>query len=77
VRSETTDETSPAEADEDELEPPVLHWILCTLIAGSIHWFIRCIIGIPWACSAGIEAVRDWFKRQQGAAARKRTSTRV
>jgi hypothetical protein len=77
VRSEAKDETAPAEADEDELEPPVLHWILCTLIAGSVYWFIRCIIGIPWACSAGIEAVRDWFKRRQGAAARKRTSTRV
>jgi hypothetical protein len=77
VRSEATDETAPAEADEDELEPPVLHWIVCTLIAGSIYWLIRGIIGIPWACSAGIEAVRDWFKRRQGSAARKRTSTRV
>jgi hypothetical protein len=77
VRSEASDETASAEADEDELEPPVLHWILCSLIPGSIYWFIRGIIGVPWACSAGIEAVRDCFKRLKGALARKRINSRV
>ena len=76
IGSETTEGTTPADADEDKLEPPVLHWIIVVVLGGLIYWSF---IGIPLAAFGCLvvvcDSVRDWFRRQRVAPAKKRTST--
>lgn len=81
ARSDATENTrqdlSPG-ADEDKLEPPVLHWIIVVVLSGLVYWSL---IGIPLAAFGGLVVVRDfvrhWFRRRKVGPAKKRTSTRL
>jgi hypothetical protein len=76
ARACSTKSTTSADADEDKLEPPVLHWIIVVVLRGLIYWSV---IGIPLAAFGCLvvvcDSVRDWFRRQKVAPAKKRTST--